>query len=118
MNYPQQQLLITNDQIVAPLVEILQEITPKPEDKPKSTGISTSLRQTLDDLFPEQQYDEKNIQKAKEILGSLAKEFTPEQLQDVVSEIQYLTESWLDEFERKIFSGLTLRELLHEKGGL
>lgn len=114
MTAPEQQLLITEDQIITPAVEVLKEVTPAvlhPE-------VSPSLKQSLDDLFPEQQYDEKDIQRAKEILGGLANEFTAEQLKDTVTEIQYLAESWLDGFERKIFKGLTLKELLHEKGGL
>ncbi|KKP87931.1 MAG: hypothetical protein UR93_C0027G0008, partial [Berkelbacteria bacterium GW2011_GWA2_35_9] len=38
------------------------------------------------------------------------------ELNDVITEVEYLTESWLDEYERNIFDGLTLQELLHEKG--
>lgn len=111
-----QQLLITEEQIITPLVEIFKEVTPT---KPiRTQEVSQSVTQSLNVLFPEQQYDEKNIQKAKEILGDLAYEFTNAQLKDVVSEIQFLTESWLDDFERTIFKGLTLKELLHEKGGL
>ncbi len=101
-----------------PLIEVLEEATPKsPNFKPSTYQVSDSLKKSLDELFPEQQYDEKDIQKAKEILGSLVLEFTPQQLKDTVTEIQYLTESWLDDFERQIFGGLTLQELLHEKGG-
>lgn len=116
METAEQQLLITQEQIIAPVIEILKEVTPT---KPvKVQEVPQYITQSLNVLFPEQQYDEKRIQKAKEILGDLAYEFTDEQLQDVVAEIQYLTESWLDDFERKIFKGLTLKELLHDKGGL
>lgn len=77
-----------------------------------------SVEEKLNEIFPEQQYEEKNIKRTKEILGEIADEFTYEELKDVIAEVQYLVASWLDDFERRIFNGLTLRELLHEKGGL
>lgn len=76
-----------------------------------------TLQPMLEALFPEQKFD-KTLQKTKEILGALSKEFTQEQLNDVILEIEYLTESWLDEFERQMFEGKTLNELLHDKGGV
>ena len=84
------------------------------------TGDSTklSLEQSLDTLFPEQQQNNKDIKKAKEILGALATVFPSEQLSYEVAKMQYLVNSWLDEFEKKTFDGLTLKELLHEKGGI
>lgn len=111
------ELLVTEEKIITPLVQVLDQFTPN-TDTHKQLENSQSFTQSLNDLFPEQAYQEKDIQKTKEILGDLANEFTNEQIQDVVSEIQYLTESWLDDFERKIFKGLTLKELLHEKGSL
>ena len=79
---------------------------------------SQSTIQTLDKLFPEQEREEKNIKKAKQILGQLSEQFDDQQLKDLIVEIQFLTDSWLDDFERSIFKGLTLQELFHEKGGL
>lgn len=115
----EQQLLIPEERIITPLVEVLETITPKPESSPKPTeSITPALRQSLDELFPEQKFEDKDIQKAKEILGSLATEFTTEQLRGSVIEIQLLAQSWLDDLERDIFKGLTLKEVLHEKGGL
>ncbi|MDO8570581.1 MAG: hypothetical protein Q7R97_03275 [Candidatus Daviesbacteria bacterium] len=114
----EQQLLIPQDRITAPLVEFLEEVAPKPINQPQSKKPTNALKESLDNLFPEQQYVEKNIQKSKEILGELAGEFTQEQFKDVITEVQFLAESWLDNFEREIFGGLTLQELLHEKGKL
>jgi hypothetical protein len=79
---------------------------------------TTSTKLTLDQMFPEQKREEKRIKKAKEALGILAHEISRVELKRVVAEVEYLTEIWLDELERSIFDGLTLRELLHEKGGL
>ena len=79
---------------------------------------SETITQTLDKLFPEQEREDKSIREAREILGLLSKEFNDQQIKDLITEIQFLTESWLDDFERSIFKGLTLQELFHEKGGL
>lgn len=83
------------------------------EDKPSQSTI-----QTLDKLFPEQEREEKNIKKAKQILNQLSEQFNDQQLKDLIAETQFLTDSWLDDFERSIFKGLTLQELFHEKGAL
>ncbi len=114
---PEQQRLISEEQFIKPLINALNEATPRP--KPSNTPIekSPTLKKSLNDLFPEQAHDEKDIQIAKKELGAIANVFKEEQLRDVVSEIQFLTESWLDDFERIIFEGNTLKELLHEKGG-
>lgn len=79
---------------------------------------SVTITQTLDKLFPEQEREDKDIKEAREILSLLSKEFDDQQIKDLITEIQFLTESWLDDFERSIFKGLTLQELFHEKGEL
>ena len=71
----------------------------------------------MDELFPEQERYDKDIKLAKQALRDLAWELSPEQLKDIVTEVQFLCESWLDDFERTVFDGLTLKEMLHEKGG-
>lgn len=78
---------------------------------------TASVVSTLDEMFPEQERYGKEIKVAKQILGEIADEFTPEELKDIVIEIQFLCESWLDDFERTVFDGQTLKELLHDKGG-
>lgn len=101
------------------LTQVLKEVTPKStnqQSRPES--ISHPIKQSLDELFPEQKYDEKKIKLAKEILGPEANELTDMQLRSAVTEIQYLAESWLDNFEQEIINGLTLKELLHEKGSV
>lgn len=111
--------LVTENKLIVPLTQVLDHITPSIEHQPKqSLETSQTFKQSLDDLFPEQKYEDKDIQKAKEILGSLVNEFTPEQLSGTIIEIQYLAQSWLDDLEREIFKGLTLKEVLHEKGAI
>lgn len=58
--------------------------------------------------------EEVDIEKAKTILGDIVKQMTDDQLKDTCVEMQYLIETWLDDYERSIFDGKTLRELLGE----
>jgi hypothetical protein len=110
-------LLVTEEKIVTPFIEILHNTIPKPNQTSLSSGeVPQTVSEALDELFPEQQYEEKSIQTAKEILGSIVKELSPEELKFAVVEMQFLVETWIDDFEKSIFDGLTLRELLHEKG--
>jgi hypothetical protein len=51
------------------------------------------------------------IEKARVILGNIAKDMTDDQLKDACVEIQYLIETWLDEFERSIFDLLQIVNL-------
>jgi hypothetical protein len=56
--------------------------------------------------------DDIDIEKAKALLGDAAKKMTDDDLNDSCVEMQYLVETWLDDYERSIFDGKTLRELL------
>lgn len=108
--------VITEEQVVTPLVEILDHTIPTTKITSPLGEIPKSVDEALDVLFPEQQYEEKTIQTAKEMLGVVAKELSPEELKCAIVKMQYLVETWMDDFERGIFNGLTLNELLHEKG--
>lgn len=41
-----------------------------------------------------------------------------EQLKTIDAEIKFLVSSWLDDYEKTLFHGNTLQEVLHEKGGV
>ena len=119
MHTPEQQLLITEDNFIPPLVKVLNETTPKTNTLSNNSGeISLSLNQSLNNLFPEQLFEEKDIQKVKKILGRRVFNLSPDQIKDIAVEVQFLTTTWLDEFERRIFDNHTLNALLHERGGL
>ena len=110
--------MFSEDKIIVPLEAVLTEVIPKTPQVQRQIKNKNSLRKSLDELFPEQQYDDKDLQKAKDALGLLANEFSIIELKEIVAEINFLVSSWLDDYERKVFNGLTLNELLHEKGGL
>lgn len=71
------------------------------------------LEHTLATIFPTNQ-EENKIIKARGILGELSRDFTDEQLGYLVTDFEYLVDTWLDLFERKMFEGKTLRELTGE----
>lgn len=58
--------------------------------------------------------EEVEVEQTRATLGNIAKKLSDEALKDTYVEIQYLVESWLDEYERSIFDGKTLQELFEE----
>jgi hypothetical protein len=66
----------------------------------------------LNQLFTNQDEQKRAIQEARDILGESAKDLTDDQVNDLVKEMQFLVDSWLEEFERQTFDGKTLNELL------
>jgi outer membrane protein OmpA-like peptidoglycan-associated protein len=105
---------VTEEQSITPLVEVLNNSAPVTIQAPKE--IPQTIQNSLDNLFPEQKYEDKDIQKAKQILGKIADQLNGDQIRDVVTEVNYLVNTWLDDYEKDIFDGQTLMELLHEKG--
>lgn len=69
----------------------------------------TRLRQEI-----KQSVNDEDVEEAKRVLGQLASNLPEEDLKNTVTEIHFLAESWLDEFERKAFEGKTLNEVLEE----
>ncbi len=65
----------------------------------------------LNQLFTEQDQQNKTVLVARETIGESAEALTDSQVYDLVNEIQYLVDSWLEEYERQVFKGNTLNEL-------
>ena len=66
----------------------------------------------LNELFKDRDKQEKTILEAREILGTEAESLSDEQVFDLVSEVQFLVDCWLEEYERQVFNGKSLDELL------
>lgn len=79
--------------------------------------ISDAILKPLNAFVSNPDPEDKDIQQTRKILGEVAKDLSADELKDIASEVQYLVNSWLDDFERGIFEGKTLKEILHEKGG-
>ncbi len=56
------------------------------------------------------------LELARQTLGETGKKMTDIQIQQTISFFQNLSESWLDGFEKSIFEGRTVRQLLTPKG--
>ncbi len=73
-----------------------------------------TLENVLANIFPKPQ-EENRLIRARVILGEDVKDVLDENLQIFTTELQYLISSWFDQYEKKVFGGATLREIL--KGG-
>ncbi len=66
---------------------------------------------TLNSLFPTPA-EENKIQQARHMLKDTGKSQTDEQIQTVIAEFEFLINEWLDEYEKHVFEGKTLKDLL------
>lgn len=64
-------------------------------------------------IFPESP-EENKVQKARAILGEIARDIPDEELAIYITQFQYLLDNWLNEYEKQTFNNLTLEELLRE----
>lgn len=103
--------VLSKQEVIKPFVQIF-------DNSANSFKKNHSISESLDIMFPEQKRQDKDLASTKEVLGELSKSFTDLQLKEIITDIDFLVENWLDEFEQEIFEGKTLKELLHEKGGL
>lgn len=83
------------------------------EYKPPLTAYNPqkSVEQSLNALFPTHE-EETKLQKARRILEEVATDVTDQELEIFLTEAQFLIDTFLDEFEIKIFDGLTLKQIL------
>ena len=88
----------------------------KPELTSKEKSFNPpGLYDQLNAYLNEQDKQQKTVQETREILGESALKLTDEQVYDLTNEIQYLVDTWVEEFEQEIFDGKTLSELLQLK---
>lgn len=100
--------------------ESIPKLTVSPQQpasilKPKLTPNlqAASIENVLQSLFP-QQTEENKISRTRRILGETAKTFSDEQIECINSELQFLINNWLDEYEKDVFGGKTLKEVINE----
>ena len=96
-----------------------QNLSHNPSEETTTTTALTSssqlqLKNALNAIFP-QPTEENQIISARRKLGETAKTLTDEQIECMVTDFQYLIDTWLDEFEYEVFGGKTLKKLLGEK---
>lgn len=66
----------------------------------------------INQFFSKENQQQKTVQEARDILGESAASLTDEEVYDLANEMQYLVDTWLEEFEKNIFDGKTLKDLL------
>jgi hypothetical protein len=54
------------------------------------------------------------LQKTRHIMGDAASELSDDELENYITEFQHLIDYWLDTFEKDLFDGVTLQQLLRE----
>lgn len=78
-----------------------------------ATGQRRTLQTALGEIFPEKQ-EETLIVLTRRIMGDAIADLSDDELRIFITKFQYLIDCWLDEFEREVFDGLTLKQLLME----
>ena len=90
--------------------------TPEPyKSAVNMAGISspqTSLENVLSSILPSQTEENKTT-KTRKHLGNIGHLVSDEQIECITAEFQFLIDTWLDEYEKEVFKGMTLREVLN-----
>ena len=71
---------------------------------------SNDLINILNQMFPEQTYENKTVLEAKKILGE---NYSLEDTKALIAAFEYIIDNWLEEYERKIFDNKTVKEIIH-----
>jgi hypothetical protein len=103
-----------------PTLKTIHKFNPKPQEighiKPliHEPDSQILIKNVLNSVFP-QQSEENKITRTRRILGETAKTISDEQVECITTEFQFLIDAWLDEYEKEVFNGMTLKEVLNEK---
>ena len=71
------------------------------------------IETAINQIFPLQSEENKTLRMRK-ALGESAKSLSNEQIETIAVEFQFLIDSWMDEYEKDVFSGKTLKEVLND----
>lgn len=93
---------------------INSEKLPSKIDKPSHIEQTETPQQLFNGLFLEPS-EQTRASKARKILGEKANNITDKELETFTAKLDYLTNSWLDLYEKQLFEGKTLGELTKSK---
>ena len=96
-----------------PILIPKQKEVPPPKKPSIESNPHSALTNALSSIFPTQT-EETKVSKTRRILGETARALSDEQIETIVTQFQFLVDSWLDEFEKDDFNGLTLKEVVSE----
>lgn len=74
--------------------------------------ISQGVYDQINNNFNEKNNEQRIVQEARDVLGESADKMDDEKVYDMVVEMQYLVDTWLEEFEKDVFDGKTLKEII------
>ena len=118
MSAPQLQLFkqsapVSREQIATPAT--VQDKGERTDPRP--VGLTRtqyrSITSALGKIFPTSQ-ELSRVQQARRIMVDEIKELSDENLEECLTEFQFLIDSWFDEFELAAYDGKTLREVAKE----
>jgi hypothetical protein len=75
------------------------------------SGPLTSIDSALKQIFTPAS-EETIVQKARRTIGDCVVSLPDEDLEVYLTEFQYLIDKWLDDYERSVFDGQTLQQVL------
>ncbi len=77
---------------------------------PNETSPQGTIENALESLLPG--FEETKMQKARGLLGKTDEKLSDDQLEVVVAQFKYLIGCWLDSYERELFDGKTLKDII------
>lgn len=83
-----------------------------PEQILKTPNQQVSLEGAINSLFPTQAEEDK-VTRTRKHLGETAKTLSNAQVETIIAEFQFLIDTWMDEYEKEVFNGQTLKEILN-----
>ncbi len=103
--------------VTSEIAQINNPVIPKEDNfnvpgLPSDPSTPQGTYDKLNNFFSEQNKEQRDIAEAREILGDSVKDLTDSQVYDLVNEVQFLVDSWLEEFEKDVFDGKTLDEVI------
>ena len=81
------------------------------KEERSNQGANNNLLSNFNSSFLGAQ-EENRLQKARGVLGESVKDVPDQILNAFITELQYLADSWLDDYEKGVFGDKTLTELL------
>lgn len=93
----------------------LKKVPEFPKEAPKPVSIPTShksLEDAIKSVIPDQA-EENKVLRMRKHLGKTAESLSDAQVETIMTEFQFLIDTWLDEYEKDVFNGRTLKEVLN-----
>lgn len=86
------------------------------EEKQPAKPLRIDIYDKVNQFFNETDEEKEEINQARQILGEKAKDLNDGQIKDLICNVEYLVDSWIEEFEKSIFEGKTFNEVFQIKG--